>query len=88
MGVLPYARGSGLDADAWLRRSSLTRDAAPEYIDAWLAALLNYLIDSGNQPEVAASPHLRSHGRHTSRLLWDWLASRQQTAERGGFPRP
>lgn len=76
VGVLPYARGGGLDADAWLGRSALTRDVPAEHIDAWLAALLNYMIHSGRQPEVAASPHLRSHGRYTARLVWEWLASR------------
>lgn len=86
VGVLPYARGGGLDADAWLRRSVLTRDVPAEYIDAWLAALLNYMINSGTSPEVPASPHLRSHGRYTAELIWDWAISRK--AGRDGLPRP
>ncbi|MDK1327870.1 phosphotransferase [Arthrobacter sp. zg-Y1143] len=77
VGVLPYARADGIDADAWLRRSELTRDVPDAYIDALLAALLNYMIHWGSQPDVDTSPLLRIHGRHTARLVYDWLACRQ-----------
>ena len=76
-GVLPYARAGGLDVDAWLLRSTLTRDVPPRYIDAFLVALLNYMLHSGGQPEVPSSPSLRSHGRHTARLVYDWLVQRR-----------
>ncbi|MDM7989384.1 phosphotransferase [Arthrobacter sp. zg-Y877] len=76
VGVLPYVRADGFDVDAELQRSLLTRDVPARHIDAWLAALLNYMIDSGNKPEVPSSPHLRSHGRHTARLIYAWLVSR------------
>lgn len=76
VGVLPYARGGGIDVEAWLRRSTLTCDVPPEHIDAFLAALLAYMVNSGNAPEVGASPQLRSHGRHTARLIFEWVLSR------------
>ena len=76
VGVLPYARGGGMDVEAWLKRSALTRDIPADHIDAFLAALLAYMINSGCSPEVEASPHLRSHGRHTARLVYDWAAAR------------
>ena len=78
VGVLPYLRGDGFDVDAELRRSALTRDVPASYIDAWLASLLNCMVDSGCKPEVASSPHLRSHGRYTARLIYAWLAARLQ----------
>lgn len=74
--VLPYAEAGGLDADAWLHRSTLTRDVPPRYIDAFLAGLLNYMIHWGSQPEVPASPQLRVHGRHTARIVYDWCVRR------------
>ena len=77
VGLLPYVRADGIDADAWLRRSELSRDVPPAYIDALLAALLNYMMYWGSQPDVEASPQLRIHGRHTARLLYEWLVSRQ-----------
>lgn len=83
--VLPYARAGGLDADAWLRRSELTRDVPPPYIDAFLAGLLNYMIHWGGQPEVSSSPHLRVHGRHTARLVYDWAVSRREAAHLPGL---
>lgn len=75
--VLPYARGGGLDADAWLLRSALTRGVPSRYIDAFLAGLLNYMLYWGGQPEVPSSPQLRIHGRHTARLVHDWLVRRR-----------
>lgn len=80
VGVLPYVRGDGFDVDAELRRSALTRDVPADHIDAWLASLLNCMIDSGCKPEVASSPHLRSHGRHTARLIYAWLVARRGLA--------
>ncbi|CEA09402.1 Phosphotransferase enzyme family protein [Arthrobacter saudimassiliensis] len=77
VGLLPYTRPDGIDADAWLHRSALTRDVPPAHIDAWLAALLNFMTYWGGQPEDDASPQLRSHGRYTARLLYDWLAARR-----------
>lgn len=81
-GVLPYVRPDGIDADAWLRRSVLTRDVPDAYIDALLAALLNYMIHWGSQPDVEASPVLRIHGRYTARLVYDWLAHRTRPLRR------
>ena len=74
--VLPYARAGGLDADAWLHRSALTRAVPARYIDAFLAGLLNYMIHWGSQPEVPTSPQLRVHGRHTARIVYDWCVAR------------
>ena len=82
VGLLPYMRADGIDADAWLHRSRLTRDVPAAFIDAWLAGLLNYMVHWGSQPEVEASPLLRSHGRHTARLIYQWLASRQRDQRR------
>ena len=74
--VLPYARAGGLDADAELRRSALTRDVPDRYIDAFLAGMLNYMLHAGSQPDVPTSPQLRVHGRHTARIVYDWCVHR------------
>ncbi|GAA3286971.1 phosphotransferase family protein [Arthrobacter citreus] len=74
--VLPYARAGGLDADAWLRRSELTRGIPARHINAFLAALLNYMIHWGSQPDVPTSPLLRVHGRFTARIVYDWCVQR------------
>ena len=74
--VLPYARAGGLDADSELRRSALTRDVPDRTIDAFLAGMLNYMLHAGGQPDVPTSPHLRVHGRHTARIVYDWWVRR------------
>ena len=39
VGIPPLARADGVDVDAWLARSELTRGVDPEAVDAWLAAV-------------------------------------------------
>ncbi|MCZ2402769.1 phosphotransferase [Paenarthrobacter sp. Z7-10] len=75
--VLAYAWQDGLDADAWLQCSELSRGADPQDIDAWLAILAAYFVFNGARAEVPSSPRLRAHGRHSARMLTGWLAQRR-----------
>jgi hypothetical protein len=55
VGVLPLARADGVDVDAWLRRSPLSRDAHPDDVDTWLAAAMPAHSSTGSPPGAAGS---------------------------------
>ncbi|MUK01754.1 hypothetical protein GM708_07280 [Vibrio cholerae] len=80
VGLLPYLRHDGLDADALLRRSPLAAGADAAAVDAWLAVLAAYMITRGLSPEITSSPALREHGRFTARVMVDWLSERRKWA--------
>lgn len=75
--LLLYTRPDGIDAEAWLTHSPLSASAAAEDVDSWLAVLGAYMIFHGSKPDVPSSPMLRPHGRHTARLIIEWLAERR-----------
>lgn len=74
VGLLPLARADGLDAEAWLRRSPLTRDVPDEAIDVWLAVIAAYMLCAGSQAEPEP---LGSHRRRYARTYLDWLGARR-----------
>ncbi|MHA7153670.1 hypothetical protein [Arthrobacter sp. TMN-50] len=76
--LLVYPRHAGIDVAPWLTKSPLSSAANPDHIDAWLAVLAAYMIGSGARPELATSPHLRTHQRFTARILIDWLSERRK----------
>lgn len=75
--VLASAYGDGLDADAILAERALTRDADPDHIDGWLAALCGFMMENRDRPAPNSSPYLRVHARWYSEATWAWLASRR-----------
>ncbi len=80
VGLLPYARHDGLDANALLRGSALSVGVPDDVVDSWLALLAAYMVVSGGAPEVPTSPRLRAHGRFTARIMIDWLSERRKWA--------
>ena len=76
--LLVYPRQAGIDVDTWLAESPLSGGADSDHIDAWLALLAAYMVTSGDQPELATSPWLRTHQRFTARILIDWLSERRK----------
>jgi hypothetical protein len=78
VGLLPLARADGLDVDAWLTRSPLTRDVDPEAIDAWLTVIAAYMLRSADQPVWVDGPAaVRDHQRRYARTYLDWLGVRR-----------
>ena len=75
--LLISAHGDGLDANAFLAERRLTRDAAPEHVDALLALLCGYFLQRRDQPVPNSSPYLRVHSRWYSEVTWSWLAARR-----------
>jgi hypothetical protein len=75
--VLVSAYGDGLDADALLSQRRLTRDADPDHVDSWLAALCGFMLEARDRPVPASSPHLRTHARWYAEVLWAWLSRRR-----------
>ena len=75
--LLLAAHGDGLDSDAYLRARPLTRDADPDHIDAWLAAICGFMLFARNRPGPSASPHLRTHTDWYAEVAWSWLSQRR-----------
>ncbi len=78
VGLLPLARADGVDADAWLARSPLTRDVDPEAVDAWLAVIAAFMLANAGRPIwPGGSPVVRVHQRRYARTFLDWLGARR-----------
>jgi hypothetical protein len=78
VGVLPLARAEGVDVDAWLRRSPLTRGVDRDDVDSWLAVIAAYMLDHADRPLWPGGPHLvRVHQRRYARCFLDWLGARR-----------
>lgn len=75
--LLLTAHGDGLNADAYLAERVLTRDADPDHIDAWLAAICGFMLFARNRPGPASSPHLRTHTDWYAEASWSWLTQRR-----------
>ncbi len=70
-------RGDGLDVEAALASSSLTRDVPPAAVDAVLALVTGYFLFSASQPVPPTSPHMREAQWWQGQVCWDWLAERR-----------
>jgi hypothetical protein len=82
VGLLPLARLDGVDVDAWLARSPLTRDVDQESVDAWLAALVAFMLPLADQPVwPGGPPAVREHQRLYARAFADWLGVRRGWAD-------
>ncbi|MGN6303078.1 MAG: phosphotransferase [Angustibacter sp.] len=78
VGLLPLARADGVDVDTWVARSPLTRDVAPEALDAWLTVIAAYMLRNADEPVwVGGPPAVRDHQRRYARTYLDWLGARR-----------
>jgi len=78
VGVLPLARADGVDVDAWVRRSPLTREVPADDIDAFLAWVAAYMLAGADDPPwPGGSALIRVHQRRFARTFLDWLAARR-----------
>jgi hypothetical protein len=75
--LLVSAHADGHDADALLARNPLTADAPADHVDAWLAALCGFMLESDSRPVPASSPALGVHRRWWAAATWAWLAERR-----------
>ena len=70
-------RGDGLDADAVLAETPLTRDVPAEHIDIALALVTAYFLKQSDEPVPPTSPYLREAQRWQGVVCWDWLCERR-----------
>jgi hypothetical protein len=70
-------RGDGLDVDAVLAGSPLTRDLDPEAVDIALALVTGYFLRSADQPAPPTSPYMREAQRWQGEVCWQWLCERR-----------
>lgn len=70
-------RGDGLDVDAILAASPLTRDLDPEAVDILLALVTGYFLRSAQLPAPPTSPHMREAQRWQGEVCWEWLCERR-----------
>ena len=75
--LLIAVHGDGLDADAVLRRRTLTRDVPDDDVDSLLALMAGYFLERRDQPVPNSSPYLRVHQSWYAEAAWSWLAARR-----------
>jgi hypothetical protein len=75
--LLIAAHGDGIDVQPLLASRRLTRDADPEHVDAWIAALCGFMLSARRRPAPARSPHLRTHSDWYAEAAWSLLAQRR-----------
>ena len=75
--LLVSAYGDGVDADGLLAERRLTRDVAPEHVDAAIAGLTGFMVASQERPAPSSSPFLQVHARWYAAAGWSWLAHRR-----------
>ena len=78
VGVLAPARADGVDVDAWVPRSPLTRDVPADDIDAFLAWVAAFMLAGADDPPwPGGSALVRVHQRRFARTFLHWLAARR-----------
>jgi hypothetical protein len=70
-------RGDGLDVEAVLAASPLTRDVPAESIDIAIALVTGHFLMSAKQPVPPTSPYIRDVQRWQGEVCWRWLAERR-----------
>ncbi|HEU5038695.1 MAG TPA: phosphotransferase [Nocardioides sp.] len=73
-------RGDGLDVDAVLATSALTRDLPADAVDIVIALVTGYFLYSAAQAVPPTSPHMRDAQRWQGEVCWGWLAERRDWA--------
>jgi hypothetical protein len=77
VGILPLARADGVDVDAWLRRSPLTRYVNARAIDVFLATIAAFMLRNADEPTwPGGAPLVRVHQRRYASTYLDWLGAR------------
>lgn len=78
VGLLPMMAADGIDTEAILAASPLTRAADPEALDAFLSIIACYMVTSVDQPPPpGCTPALRQHQRLMAQLFTDYVARRR-----------
>jgi aminoglycoside phosphotransferase len=77
-GLLISVHADSLDADAAFRESWLGRDVDAEAVDAWLAAIAEFMLSLADETPDFASPWLRPHRRFFGTAALTWLERRQR----------
>lgn len=75
--LLTSAHGDGIDVEPIVASRRLTRDIAPEQIDAWLAAYCGVMTVASTRPARSSSPHLPRHALWCAEASWSWLSQRR-----------
>jgi aminoglycoside phosphotransferase (APT) family kinase protein len=75
--LLISAHGDGVDVEPTLASRRLTRDADPEHVDSWIAAICGFMLSARRRPTLARSPHLRTHADWYAEAAWSLLAQRR-----------
>jgi hypothetical protein len=75
--LLICAHGDGLDVEPLLAARTLTRDADPDQVDAWIAAICGFMLSARGRPSPSSSPHLRTHSDWYAEAAWSWLSARR-----------
>jgi hypothetical protein len=70
-------RGDGIDVDAVLAETELTRDVPHEHIDIVIALVTAYFLKQAEEPVPATSPHMREAQRWQGEVCWEWLCERR-----------
>ena len=70
-------RGDGLDVEAHLAVHPLLASVPAEDVDAVLALLAGYFLDSATHPVPPTSPYIREAQRWQGEVCWDWLSERR-----------
>jgi aminoglycoside phosphotransferase (APT) family kinase protein len=70
-------RGDGLDVDALLATTPVTRDVPAESIDIAIALVTAYFLISAAQPVPSTSPYIRDVQSWQGEVCWRWLAERR-----------
>lgn len=79
VGLLPQMAGQGVDTEALLRRSPLTRDVDPDAIDAYLACIAVYMVEGHpREPPPGCTPALRAHQLLMAHLFLELLHMRRR----------
>ncbi|HEU5000096.1 MAG TPA: phosphotransferase [Lapillicoccus sp.] len=78
VGLLPLMAAQGVDTDALLASSPLTRDADPEAVDAFLATIGAYMLGGyRNEPPPGCTPALRRHQLLMAHVFLGFLRRRR-----------
>ncbi|HET6151769.1 MAG TPA: hypothetical protein VFE15_02375 [Marmoricola sp.] len=75
--LLIAAHGDGVEVEKVLAARDLTREADPEAIDSWLAALCGFMLAARRREPPMNSPHLQTHTTWYAEAAWSWLAQRR-----------
>jgi hypothetical protein len=75
--LLTVAHGDGLDVEPLFADRPLLRDADPDHVDAWIAAMCGFMLSARARPTPRTSPHLRTHSTWYAEATWSLLATRR-----------